>query len=276
MLESLLEAEKAEKAPWKMIFLAMAIGAVAIALTAVIGTGQESGHLVVAFACIAAAPLMVRVIQIEEHDDAEPWLSKSNIGLLVRHGDMFAVYGCYFLGFIIITSLFFTVFPLETMEGVFSSQVSELSAIESLRSTGHVAKACGFTCLVWNNLGVLALVLLFSFVFGAGAVYIITWNASIVGVLIGMLARQHAAQTGGSLIASYLTALPYSLISLFPHGIFEIGAYFLGGLGAGMLSAAMLRRDFKNHVVMKDIFIVLILAVVFVVIGALIEAAAAG
>ncbi|MCK4328137.1 MAG: stage II sporulation protein M [Candidatus Diapherotrites archaeon] len=276
MLESLLEAEKAERAPWKMLFLAMAIGAVAIALAGMIGTGNESGHLVVAFACIAAAPLMVRVIQIEEKEDTEPWLSKSEIGMLMRHGDMFAVYGLYFIGFIIVTSLFFTVFPLETMEGVFSSQVGELGAIESLRQTGQVTSPCGFMCLVENNLGVLALVLLFSFVFGAGAVYIVTWNASVVGVLIGTLARQHAAQSGGSLIVSYLIALPYSLISLFPHGLFEVGSYLLGGLGAGMLSAALIRKDYKNKVVIKDIATILLLAVVFVVIGAFIEAMAAG
>ncbi len=276
MLESLLEAEKAEKSPWKMLFLAIAIGAVSIALSAIIGSGQESGHLVVAFACIAAAPLLVRIIQIEEHEDTEPWLAKSEVGLLVRHGDMFAVFGFYFIGFIIITSLFFTVFPSEIMTEVFSSQVTELEAIQGLRTTGQVTNACGFMCLVENNIGVLVLVMLFSFVFGAGAIYIITWNASVVGVLIGMIAREQAANTGSPLIVAYLMALPYSLISLFPHGIFEIGSYFLGGLAAGMLSAAVIRKDYKNKRVLKDIFTVTLIAIVFVIIGAAIEAAAAG
>ena len=132
MIESILEAEKAERAPWKMLFLAMAIGAVAIAMAAIIGGGSESGHLVVAFACIAAAPLMVRIIQIEEHEDTQPWLCKSEIGLLCRHGDMFAVYGFYFVGFIIVSSLFFTVFPGSVMNEVFSTQVSELQAIRGI------------------------------------------------------------------------------------------------------------------------------------------------
>ncbi len=270
MLESLLEAERAEKSPWKVIFVAIAIGAVAIALAAIIGQGSESGHLVVAFACIAAAPLMVQVIHIEEREDTKPWFSKSEIGLLMRHGDMFAVYTFYFIGIIIVTSLFFTIFPANVMGQVFANQVKELGAINSLRMTGHIASACGFMCLVENNLGVLGLVMLFSFMFGAGAVYIITWNASIVGVLIGTIARQQAAM-GSSLAMSYLIALPYSLVSIFPHGVFEIGGYFLGGLTSGMLGAAMLRSDYKNKTVMKDLTIITLLSVIFVIIGAAIE-----
>ena len=274
MLESLLEAERAEKSPWKVMFLAIAIGAVAIALAAIIGGGNESGHLVVAFACIAAAPLMVRVIHIEERADTQPWFSKSEIGLLMRHGDMFAVYTFYFIGIIVIASLFFTLFPADVMGQVFASQVKELGAINALRGTGHVVSACGFACIIENNLGVLGLVMLFSFMFGAGAVYIITWNASVVGVLVGTIARQHAASNGGSLTLAYLVALPYSLISIFPHGVFEIGGYFFGGLASGMLGAAMLRNDYKNRTVMKDLTIIVVLAVIFVVIGAAIESSA--
>ena len=271
MLESLLEAEKAEKSPWKVLFIAIAIGAVAIALAAIIGGGNESGHLVVAFACIAAAPMMVRVIHIEERADTQPWFSKSEIGLLMRHGDMFAVYAFYFIGIIIITSLFFTVFPPDVMGQVFANQVKELGAINALHGTAHAVGACGFMCLIENNLGVLGLVMLFSFMFGAGAVYIITWNASVVGVLVGTIAKQHAASGGGSLILAYLVALPYSLISIFPHGVFEIGGYFLGGLASGMLGAAMIRSDYKNRTVMKDLTIIVVLATLFVVIGAAIE-----
>jgi len=274
VLESLLEAGKAEKSPWKVMFLAIAIGAVAIALAAIIGQGNESGHLVVAFACIAAAPLMVKVIHIEERADTQPWFSKSEIGLLMRHGDMFAVYTFYFIGIILITSLFFTMFPADVMGHVFSSQVNELGAINALRGTGRAVSACGFTCLIENNLGVLGLVMLFSFMFGAGAVYIITWNASVVGVLIGTIARQQSASNGWPLILSYLVALPYSLISIFPHGVFEIGGYFLGGLASGMLGAAMLRNDYKNRTVMKDLTLIVVLAVLFVVIGATIESSA--
>lgn len=272
MLESLLEAEKAEKSPWKVFFLAIAIGAVAITLAAVLGAGDETGHLVVAFACIAATPMFVKIIQIEEREDTEPWLAKNEFGLLMRHGDMFAVFGFYFIGFIVITSLFFTMFPGEVMNDVFSTQLNELEKINGLKGTGNLASACGFMCLVQNNVSVLALVMLFSFVFGAGAVYIITWNASVVGVFIGSIAKQQAITTGSKIMA-YFIALPYSLIALFPHGIFEVGSYFLGGLTAGMLSAAIIRKDYKNKRVLIDIVTVAVLAIIFIVIGAAIEAA---
>jgi len=126
---------------------------------------------------------------------------------------------------------------------------------------------CDFMCLFQNNLIVLALVLVFSFVFGAGAIYIITWNATIVGVLIGTIARSG----GGNVIVNYLIALPMSLLSLLPHGIFEIGAYFFGGLAGGMLSAALVRGKLPKKSVIKDVFTIFLIAVVLVAIGALVE-----
>lgn len=273
MLESLLQPEGAERAPWKMLFLAMALGAISMALAAIIGQGVETGHLFVAFTCIGAAPLMVRLIQLEEEHDEDKSVH-GEIGILVRHSGMIEAYAFYFLGIIVISSLFFVVFPSDVMNSVLSSQLGELGAIEGLRTTGRAVSACGFMCLLENNIGVLVLVLVFSFVFGAGAVYINTWNASIVGTLIGTIAKQQAAASGGSVILAYLVALPYALISIFPHGIFEIGSYFVGGLAGGMLGAAMIRRDWKDPVVLKDIVTMFLIAVLFVVVGAAIESAA--
>ena len=45
-----------------------------------------------------------------------------------------------------------------------------------------------------------------------------------------------AIQPTNDMVVSYLIALPCSLLSLLPHGIFEISAYFLAGLAGGILS----------------------------------------
>lgn len=263
MLESIIKAEKMEKRPFEMFFLAIAMTMIATALAAIVSP-DGAGHLVIAFVCIGAAPIMVRVITLEEKESAE--VHENEVRMLARHGDMFAIFGWFFLGIIVAVSFLFIMMPAEMEQTMFGPQLQELQSIKGL-ATGRVTSSCGIFCLFQNNFGVLLLVLLFSFVFGAGAVYIITWNASIVGVLIGMTAK---AETGNVLL-NYVVALPISLIKLFPHGIFEVGAYFFGGLAGGMLSAMIVRGDWKRADVFKDVLAVFLIATLLVAIGAIIE-----
>ena len=90
-------------------------------------------------------------------------------------------------------------------------------------------------------------------------------------MLIGNIAKSQASYWGNSII-SYIVALPSSLIVLFPHGLFEVGAYFLGGLSGGILSVAIMQGRWDNKETMLDVAGTFMLGIAFVVIGALIEA----
>ncbi|MCD6522672.1 MAG: stage II sporulation protein M [Candidatus Diapherotrites archaeon] len=270
MLESLINPEVAEKRPYEVMFLAFIMAVVSMGMATLVGRGAEVSHLAVAFICIGAAPLMVHAIRLEAKED-ELFENESEFNILHRHGDMLEIYGYYFLGVILAFSLMYVILPSQPAYNLFAAQSNELNIIHDMRGTGNVAKPCGFFCIFQNNLEVLILATIFSFVFGAGAVYIITWNASIVGVFVGIMAKELAAKQGYNVVMAYLIALPVALISLFPHGIFEIGAYFFGGLAGGMLSASLLRGKLGKKVVIRDIATMFLLAVLFVAIGAVIE-----
>lgn len=289
MLESLVKPEVLEHRSYEMFFMAIAIGAVSITMAAMISHGEEVSHLAVAFACIATAPVMVKIIQLEERKDE-----------VIKAGPFFGgywaiikTYTFYFLGIIVIFSLIFALLPEEKSTQLFSAQVKELKAIRSLGS-GRATRSCGFLCILENNLGVLALALIFSFIFGAGAIYIITWNASIIGVLIGAAAKEGIGisigipgaipmacrpvldsvlgVTGVNVLASYLMALPCSILALVPHGIFEISAYFMAGLVGGILSTISVNNRLPDKEVVLHTVILLAIAIVFIFIGAAIEA----
>ena len=70
---------------------------------------------------------------------------------------------------------------------------------------------------------------IFSLIFGAGAVFIIAWNASVLGVYIGELSK-------------HVWHIPIISLTFLPHGIPEIGGYIVAGLAGGILSAAILRK----------------------------------
>jgi len=69
--------------------------------------------------------------------------------------------------------------------------------------------------------------LIFSLIFGAGAIFVLAWNASVIAAAIGIFTK------------SELSSLPIALIRYMIHGIPEIASYFIVALaGAELLSNA--------------------------------------
>ena len=100
----------------------------------------------------------------------------------------------------------------------------------------------------------------FALIFGAGAVFVIVWNASVLGVFIGSYSKS-------------LWEIPIVGLSFLPHGIPEIGAYLLAGLAGGLISAAVLRKNPRavTEAIVWDAGKLLALAVILVFIGAVVE-----
>ncbi|MFQ6120728.1 MAG: stage II sporulation protein M, partial [Methanosarcinales archaeon] len=127
---------------------------------------------------------------------------------------------------------------------------------------GKFAFSDTFFKIVTNNIGVLILSFLFSFLFGAGAVFILAWNASILSAAIGMAAKS----VGG------LKGLPLAVMIFFPHGSLEILAYFIGGIAGGFVSVAITRRKSLGFwLVVKDSFKLMVVSILLLIIAGAIE-----
>jgi uncharacterized membrane protein SpoIIM required for sporulation len=109
----------------------------------------------------------------------------------------------------------------------------------------------------------MAFAFLLSFLFGTGATFILSWNASILGIFLANYARQglyHTLLITGS--------------GILPHATVEIVAYFLAGIAGGILSVGMVREKFWSpefKLMLKDSLLLLSIAVLAVVVGAFIE-----
>jgi uncharacterized membrane protein SpoIIM required for sporulation len=108
---------------------------------------------------------------------------------------------------------------------------------------------------------------------------LISWNATIIGVLIAKIAENPTAfgafeLAKGNILLNYFVALPFTLLRLLPHGIFEFGGYFFGAVAGGILSVAIIREKIRQGrfmPVLKDSLIYLGISVALIAIGALIE-----
>jgi uncharacterized membrane protein SpoIIM required for sporulation len=152
-----------------------------------------------------------------------------------------------------------------------------IKSINTHISGGSVFSSVFFKILL-NNLKVLLFCLFFSFFYGAGAIFILTWNASVISGAIGTFIREnltkYATTVGLIRIGGYFHIFSIGLLRYMTHGIFEILAYFIGGLAGGIISVAVIRHDIESkrfkHI-LNDSLDLILLAILILIIAALIE-----
>jgi uncharacterized membrane protein SpoIIM required for sporulation len=256
VLERLISIRTAVKNPWWMFFVGAIVSALSLFIAFIIFP-QSSGLFSTFLITFAMTPFMVNLITYEEAKEEELIARRKNVNLLVMHKQILLIYTAFFLGVIVSLSILFIILPEPAVATLFNEQITEINLIR-----GNVAFANTFTKIVVNNIGVLLVAFLFSFLFGAGAVFILAWNASVLAAAIGLVAKS----IGG------LHGLPVAMLTFFPHGSLEILAYFIGGIAGGLVSAAMTRRRSRWFwVVTRDSLVLMIIAVVCLIVAGAIE-----
>lgn len=291
VLEELLSKKRAQHGPFIIIFLLFPISSISIWLVYHVFPSALS-ILPLAFITIAFAPLLHWLFITEALGEINaPGFAPS---FITRHYPLILFYVFLFLGIVASYALWFSVLPANeaactffdsggkcffpTREKVFDEQSQVFTAITGKSITGRTvgfdecknpATASLFSCfelIFFNNFWVLNLSILLSFLYGAGAVFIVSWNASVIGTFVGTEVLEKNPQAGLERFIGY-----------FPHGSFEVMGYFFGAIAGGILSAGIVLAHKKRHAletIIKDAASLLVIAYVFLVIGALIEAAA--
>ena len=272
VLESLTGAEYAEKRPAEMFIVAFAYTTIAILLSLWV-FAEYAGLTMVFFTVMAAIPLMIKVIVLEERKlftRAHETTHRATIPFFIF----------LFLGMVSAYTFFFTVLPEATVNQIFNVQISTIQSVNTNIANQLSGQFFGefFPLVIFNNLKVMIFAVLFSFIYGSGAIFILTWNASVLGVAIGSLIRDlvgAAATSAGAVgIGTYFGAVSLSFARYLIHGIPEIGAYFVAGLSGGIISVGVLRYqlfDERFMVVMKDALFLLIVAVILVLVSGAVE-----
>ena len=220
--------------------------------------------------------IMYRAINCEEEKDLE--ICEESI-LMKEHMHILWFFIYLFLGMVVAYSFWFTVLPPEMVNKLCSSQMETIGSIGAKVSSigAATSKEARLEAIIANNLRVLAFCILFSFLYGAGAIFILTWNASVIGVAIGNVIRdglQHLGEIGHSpTIIHYFAIIPVGF-SYLVHGLPEIVSYFLGSLAGGIISVAVSCHHYTSpnfwHIV-RDSLDLAILSVLVLFIAAFTE-----
>lgn len=276
MIELVVRPKRAERKPWEMFFVGLLYSTLSILLVMFVFSkdsvlSQYGGILLVLFTVLCTLPFMYYMIKLEEGKDVEI----SDEGKLIgEHTKAIKALMWLFLGLVVGFSFWFLVFPEKAPES-FNAQIEVFCAINSPKNyqncltqnglgdiTGSVVKQDLMMNIFLNNVNVMIFILVFSLVLGAGAIFILAWNASVIGAAVAMFAH------GG------LNDLPLGLLRYMVHGIPEIAAYFVAALAGGILSVAVIRRDMvgeRKWNILQDALVLIIIALIILFLSALVE-----
>lgn len=261
VLETLMSVKDAVKNPWHMLVFGFVITLVCMGISYVVFP-ENAGLLMVFLITIASAPFMMNLIRygedLEEKDvEGIGLVERLNpISAFFRQRDVFFVYSAFFTGVVVSLALAYTFLPEEFVQKAFNDQISQIGRINAI--IGQFVGGDAFSQILVNNMVVMAISFVFALLFGVGAIFILAWNASVLGAAIGIVAKS--------------IGLPSAMVAFLPHGIFEIAAYFVAAIAGGIISVLVSKNKITEwSKVMEDMFILMIFATVLIFVGAYIE-----
>ena len=274
VLESILNPVLAENKRSRMLLIGFLYSIIAGFMGLLVFSTYAS-MLLVFFVSLASVPIMMNIIQLEESKDIR---AKDEKSLLKEHSKALTAFMFLFLGTVLGVVLLYTVLPNTMVEPMFDAQVATLNAIRGEFTANAISQSDFFFKIFFNNLKVLFLSIIFSFIFGAGAIFIMTWNASVIGTAIGSFIRSNLASAselvGLSKTAVYFHTISIGLLRYSIHGIPEILAYFVGALAGGVISVAIMKGHYKTKKfdrVIIDASELIMIAVLTLVVAGLLE-----
>lgn len=254
VLESLISANTAEQKPWDLFFIGFLYASVAMFLSVWVFR-EEASLVMILLTVIACLPLVHKTLKVEEEKDTK--ITKERT-LMKEHSKALAFFMFMFIGFVFSFALWYVFLPDNIVATVFATQIKTIKSINMQIATVGIGSslldsAAGgsggmFMQILSNNLKVLLFCVFFAFFYGAGAIFILAWNASVISAAVGNFIREnisaYAAASGLSNVAGYFHIFSLGLLRYFVHGLPEVLAYFIGGLAGGIISVAVIRHDF--------------------------------
>lgn len=273
VLGILINPLQAEKRPWQMFFLGILFSTVAIVLSMLVFM-KYSSLIMVFLTVLASFPIVYNTIRLEESKDEEELPEKT---LLKEHSRALEAFMFLFIGVVVSCTLWYILLPSSYLTVLFGTQIETITDVNS-QLLGHATHNNPLSIIFLNNLRVLSICVLFSFLYGVGALFILTWNATVIAAASGIFIREQLAliseKVGAVSVGHYFGFFSIGIMRYMVHGVFEILAYFIAALAGGIISVAVIRHilgSSKFEKILFDVSDLIIISVVLLFVSALVE-----
>ncbi len=272
----ILNPKKVERKPWELFFVGFFYAALSVLLVQWIFSGDPvlakySGILIVTFTVMFSMPYIYYTMGREEVKDVE---ISDSFRLLREHSKAIYAFLWLFLGFIIAFSSLYIILgstdnyraQIETYCAINSPSNYDFCiteyGVKNSKTTGFATGGGAFIGILSNNIYVLMFTFIFSIIIGAGGIFVLAWNASVISAAMVIFSK------------SDLINLPLSFLRYMVHGLPEISAYFIGTLAGGIVGVSLIKREFKTDKfwnIMHDSMLLMVIAIGILVLSAAIE-----
>jgi uncharacterized membrane protein SpoIIM required for sporulation len=277
MIEMIINPKSAEKRPWKMFFVGLVYASLSLLLVKWFFSydtvlSKFSGVIVVTFCVMFSLPFMFFLIRREEAEDEQ---IEGFLDVWKMHSDAILAFMWLFLGFVVAFSFWNIVLGDANL---FNAQVETYCMINNPGNiedcvqrynfenkdilTGAMTKEMRFLSILENNVFVMIFTLIFSLIFGAGAIFVLAWNASVIAAAIGIFTQYNIAE------------IPLGILRYMIHGFPEIAAYFTTALAGGIFGVGILRNGVRNKKflrVLENTIILLFISILILIGAAVLE-----
>jgi len=277
MLEMLINPKKAERRPWEMFFVGLFYASISVILVVWVFSKdavlvKSSGILVVTFTVLFSMPFVYYTLKLEESRITK---NRGSWQLLKDHRKAIYAFLFLFVGYTVAFFIWYTLLPTTdsfrtqievycqiNRPSSFNDCVSQYGLKDSPSVVPFLTNKERLFLIFTNNMYVLLFTLIFSLLFGAGVIFVLAWNATVIGAAMGIFTNYNL----GGIFAGFTR--------FFLHGIFEIASYFIIALAGGMVSVAVINHELgtsKFWDVLQDSLNLIIASVIVLFLAGLIE-----
>ena len=194
---------------------------------------------------------------------------------------MTKIYVCLFIGIMITYSAGAIILPSFQSNKLFREQLEirgfddDTDTEETITGLAIFSNKLNFTGdlfehILKNNFKVLIAIFLIALLTGDGAIFLITWNASVWGTIFGITAKNAGSFTG----TNPWIYFGLILLIVLPHVIIESLAYIFAAISGSVISKDVILEKFESKR-FKEVFIyninLILIALIVLLIGAGIE-----
>ncbi|MEM0465954.1 MAG: stage II sporulation protein M [Candidatus Pacearchaeota archaeon] len=262
MFKILFSPKRAQRHPLEMMLIGTFYSSISILVGALLFS--EYSSIVMIFLTVLPCVYVIQgALKIEEERDKN---YESEARLLKKHSKLIILLLFLFIGFVFSFIFWTIVLPNEKVSHLFKLQESVVDGIKKNIITGNFVSADSILFkIILNNSKVLLLSLILAFFYGAGAIFILVWNASVMGFVIGNLTKTSLGIVG----------LPVAFTKYFIHGIPEMLSYLIAAFAGGIIYTAIWRGDLfnkeKNKRIILDVITLILISFFLLISAALIE-----
>jgi uncharacterized membrane protein SpoIIM required for sporulation len=197
---------------------------------------DQASILAVIFAAIPLVYPLTRSF-LEDEKNGKP-----HIGEIFQYSSLFAgeVLAFFLLVFLVAPE------NLDVQISQFAAQL-DMMGIQSVGGstladlTGRATAEVRFLSIFLHNLKVFMVILTVSALVSSSGAFILTWNASVLGVFMGILAKN--LDGVGVFVGSGTVPTPFAYV---PHASLEMAGFIVAGISGSLISAAIYREHFDK------------------------------